>query len=93
MSLLDKPVDHSSARRWFGAGEIVKCTGPGNAAKGFFIVVADGVLDEDMNMYSYECDRVEFVEPGRYVTTKGRRRIYSCFLDCTVARVDGYTPM
>lgn len=92
MSLLDKPVDHSSARRWFGVGCLVKCTGPGNAAKGLFIVVADGVLDNDMDMYSYECDRVEFVEPGRYVTTKGRR-IYSCFLDHTVARVDGYSPM
>jgi len=92
MSLLDRPVDHSNARRWFGLGDIVECTGPGNQNKGLYIVAADGVLDEDMNMYSYECDHVEFVEPGKYVTTKGRR-IYSCFLDNTVTRVDGYSPM
>ena len=93
MSLLDRPSTPSPARKWFSVGEIVRCTGPGNAAKGFFIVVADGVLDEDMDMYSYECNRVEFVEPGKYVTTKGRRRIYSCFLDYTVTRVVGYSPM
>jgi hypothetical protein len=85
MSLLDVPFSTTPPRRWFGVGDILKCTGPTASAKGLYTVIEDGVLDEEMGMYSYVCAAFD---PGRYVSTKGRR-IYSCFLEPTVIYGDG----